>query len=151
MGAAEKVRLFGSPMPHDFDFFNRQETYRWFNRWLAHEDRDMEEAEFDESAPEALNCTSTGQVLTSLGGRSVVRLNSDRLRAPSPRIHWAPHQVRPGLSGSGRERSSPSSFPFPRSGLPSARRFYPPTLEKAWPWKNLCWKRNLGSGWWVGF
>ncbi len=35
MGAADKVKLFGSPLPHAFDFFNRRETYAWFNRWLG--------------------------------------------------------------------------------------------------------------------
>ena len=84
MGATDKVRLFGSPLPHDYDFFNRQQAYGWFNRWLGREDWGTTEAEFDESPPGALNCTSTGQVLTSLGGRSVVELNSDRLRTVTP-------------------------------------------------------------------
>ena len=84
MGAADKVSLFGSPLPHHYDFFNRREAYRWFNRWLGREEWGIEEAEFDKSAPDALNCTSTGQLLTSLGGRSVVRLNADRLRTLTP-------------------------------------------------------------------
>lgn len=84
MGASEKVALFGSPLPHAFEFFNRRESYRWFNRWLGSEEWGTEEEEFDESPPDALNCTSTGQVLTSLGGRSVVQLNADRLRACVP-------------------------------------------------------------------
>jgi cephalosporin-C deacetylase-like acetyl esterase len=84
IGAADKVSLFGSPLPHHYEFFNRREAYKWFNRWLGREEWGTEEAEFDESAPDALNCTSTGQVLTSLGGRSVVRLNADRLRTLTP-------------------------------------------------------------------
>jgi hypothetical protein len=35
MGASEKVGLFGSPLQHAYKFFDRRETYRWFNRWLA--------------------------------------------------------------------------------------------------------------------
>lgn len=84
MGASDKVGLFGSPLPHAYEFFNRRETYRWFNRWLGSEERGTEEEEFDKSAPDALNCTSTGQVRTSLGGRSVVELNVERLRACLP-------------------------------------------------------------------
>jgi cephalosporin-C deacetylase-like acetyl esterase len=84
MGATDKVGLFGSPLPHDFDYFNRQQAYRWFNRWLGSEDWGTGEEPFDESAPNALNCTSTGQVLTSLGGRSVVQLNADRLNKLAP-------------------------------------------------------------------
>src|SRR5215469_4429665 len=84
MGASDKVGLFGSPLPHAYEFFNRRETYRWFNRWLGSEEWGTDEEQFDESAPDALNCTSTGQVRTSLGGRSVVQLNVDRLRACVP-------------------------------------------------------------------
>ena len=86
MGAAGKVRLFGSPLPHAFDFFNRRETYAWFNRWLGNEEWGTGEAPYDESAPDALNCTSTGQVLTSLGGRSVIDLNMDRMRQVAPNV-----------------------------------------------------------------
>ncbi len=60
MGAEERVRLFTAFLPHEFDFFNRRETYAWFNRWLAKKDWGVEETEFDSSPPEALNCTSTG-------------------------------------------------------------------------------------------
>ena len=84
MGAADKVRLFGSPLPHGYDFFNRREAYKWFNRWLGSRESGTEEADFDKSAADALNCTSTGQVLTSLGGRSVVQLNADCLRTLAP-------------------------------------------------------------------
>jgi cephalosporin-C deacetylase-like acetyl esterase len=84
MGAAYKVSLFGSPLPHSYDYFNRREAYRWFNRWLGNPEWGTEEAEFDESAPDALNCTSTGQVRTSLGGRSVVQLNVDGFRMLAP-------------------------------------------------------------------
>jgi cephalosporin-C deacetylase-like acetyl esterase len=84
MGAADKVSLYGSPLPHHYGFFNRREAYRWFNRWLGSEEWGTDEPEFDKSAPEALNCTSTGQVLTSLGGRSVVQLNADRLQTLVP-------------------------------------------------------------------
>ena len=85
LGAADKVKLFGSPLPHAFDFFNRRETYAWFNRWLGSPEWGTEDAPYDESPPGALHCTSTGQVLTSLGGRSVIDLNTDRMRQVAPR------------------------------------------------------------------
>jgi cephalosporin-C deacetylase-like acetyl esterase len=87
LGAEEKVSLFASFLPHDLDFFIRRAAYDWFNRWLGRRDAGTEEVEFDESSDAALNCTSTGEVLTSLGGRSVVQLITDRARAvipPSP-------------------------------------------------------------------
>jgi cephalosporin-C deacetylase-like acetyl esterase len=84
MGVPEKAGLFATSLPHDYDFFSRQAAYRWFNQWLGREDWGTEEAEFDEAAPGDLHCTSTGQVLTSLGGRTVVQLNSDRLKKIAP-------------------------------------------------------------------
>jgi cephalosporin-C deacetylase-like acetyl esterase len=79
-GAREKVDLFASHLPHDLDFFQRRATYEWFNRWLGNASAGAEEADFDASPEGALNCTSTGQVLTSLGGRSIVQVNIDRAR-----------------------------------------------------------------------
>jgi dienelactone hydrolase len=84
MGAADKVSLFGSPLPHAYDFFNRREAYRWFNRWLGNEDAGTGDGEYENSPPDALHCTSTGQVLTSLGGRSVIDLNTERMRQVAP-------------------------------------------------------------------
>ena len=81
MGAQDKVEIFSSPLPHDLDFFNRQATYAWFNRWLGKKDMGSDEDEFETSPSEELNCTPTGQVLTSLGGRSLVQINTDRIRA----------------------------------------------------------------------
>ncbi len=86
MGAADKVKLFGSPLPHAYDYFNRRATYEWFNRWLGREEWGTGESPYEDSAPDALNCTTTGQVLTSLGGRSVVRLNTDHMRKVAPAI-----------------------------------------------------------------
>jgi cephalosporin-C deacetylase-like acetyl esterase len=84
MGATDKVKLFGSPLPHAFDFFNRRETYAWFNRWLGSQEWGTADAPYDESPPGTLHCTTTGQVLTSLGGRSVIDLNTERMRQVAP-------------------------------------------------------------------
>jgi cephalosporin-C deacetylase-like acetyl esterase len=84
LAAKDEVGLFASPLPHDFDFFCRRATYDWFNRWLAKKDLGTDETEFESAPPQVLNCTSTGQVLTSLGGRSLVGLNAERARALVP-------------------------------------------------------------------
>lgn len=81
MGAEERVRLFPSYLPHEFDSINRREAYAWLNRWLANEDAGTEESQLEAFPPGALNCTKTGEVLTSLGGRSVVQIGSDRVRS----------------------------------------------------------------------
>ena len=79
-GAEDQVGLYASHLPHGMDFFNRTETYGWFNRWIGNPHVGNEEAEFDAFPAERLNATSTGQVLTSLGGRSVLQLTTDRAR-----------------------------------------------------------------------
>ncbi|MGH9327506.1 MAG: alpha/beta hydrolase family protein [Terriglobia bacterium] len=84
LGAQEKVSLFASHLPHDFDFFQRRAVCDWFDRWLGVSPAESTEAPFDASPPGTLNCTSTGQVLTSLGGRSVVQVNINLARQILP-------------------------------------------------------------------
>jgi cephalosporin-C deacetylase-like acetyl esterase len=84
LGAQQKVGLFASHLPHDLDWFQRRAAYDWFNRWLGNAGASIEEADFDASPPGSLNCTRTGQVLTSLQARSVVQLNADRARQLMP-------------------------------------------------------------------
>jgi cephalosporin-C deacetylase-like acetyl esterase len=79
-GEKNRVGLYASHLPHSFNFFNRTQTYAWFNRWLKNGATANEEAELDIFPEERLNATATGQVSTSLGGRSAVQLNTDRAR-----------------------------------------------------------------------
>ena len=67
-----KHTLCGASFPHFFVFLSRRETYEWLNRWLGSEEWGTGEAKYEESPAGTLHCTSTGEVLTSLGGRSVV-------------------------------------------------------------------------------
>ena len=80
-GTKDRVGLFASHLPHGLNFFNRRQIYAWFNQWLDNPDAGIDEADFDNFPGSQLNATTTGQVRTSLGGRSVVQLNSDRSRA----------------------------------------------------------------------
>ncbi|MGA7709513.1 MAG: acetylxylan esterase, partial [Acidobacteriaceae bacterium] len=78
LGAKDQVGLFASHLPHGLNFFNRIPIYAWFNRWFQNPTVETGEAELDRFPEERLNATSTGQVSTSIGGRSVVQLNTDR-------------------------------------------------------------------------
>ncbi|MFZ1945822.1 MAG: acetylxylan esterase [Acidobacteriaceae bacterium] len=80
LGAKDQVGLFASHLPHGLNFFNRIPIYAWFNRWFQNPTVETGEAELDRFPEERLNATSTGQVSTSIGGRSVVQLNTDRAR-----------------------------------------------------------------------
>jgi cephalosporin-C deacetylase-like acetyl esterase len=84
-GAREKVALFSSTLPHEYDYFQRGATYRWFTRWFLNQQTDVEEAEFDDAPEATLLCTSTGQVLTSIDGRAAYQVNFERLRAVQSR------------------------------------------------------------------
>ncbi len=75
------MSLFASPLPHGYDYFQRQATYEWFNQWLMNGQGDTEEVTFEDAPEQSLWCTSTGQVLTSLGGRQVFQVNHDHLLA----------------------------------------------------------------------
>ena len=82
LGVAEKIRLSASHLPHGLSYVNRQNTCRWFNRWLkGHDDGPLTEPAFKPFPDEMLNATSTGQVATFLPGRSSVQVNRDRLAA----------------------------------------------------------------------
>jgi cephalosporin-C deacetylase-like acetyl esterase len=83
-GRKGNVALLTSHLPHHLDFFSRHETYAWFDRWLKEGSGAADEAELDVFPEELLNATDTGQILSSLGGRSVVQVNSDRVRMVLP-------------------------------------------------------------------
>lgn len=110
-GAAAKTNLFASNLPHDYDVFHRRATYDWFNKWLENPSADSKEAEFDDAPDTVLNCTSTGQILTSLGGRPAYRVNADRLHSIKASRGSASvskehvRQVLPGILGLGTERA----------------------------------------------
>ncbi|HXE15322.1 MAG TPA: acetylxylan esterase [Bryobacteraceae bacterium] len=122
-GAAAKTNLFASNLPHDYDVFHRGATYDWFNKWLGNSSGDNKEADFEDAPDSALNCTSTGQILTSVGGRPAYRINSDRLHsikagrgsASVSKDHV--RQVLPGILGLRAERA------HMRSSVLSTNRF----------------------------
>jgi cephalosporin-C deacetylase-like acetyl esterase len=92
-GATDRVGLYASHLPHGLNYFNRMQIYAWFRRWLDNPSAKIDEVEFDDTPEKELNATSTGQVLTSLGGRSVVQLNADRARTLSEKSPFHNAQV----------------------------------------------------------
>jgi cephalosporin-C deacetylase-like acetyl esterase len=88
-GKQNQVQLYSSHLPHDLDFFCRRQTYAWFNQWLKNGEGNTDENDFDAFPEELLNATTTGQVLTSLGGRSVVQVNSARIQEVLPESIFA--------------------------------------------------------------
>ncbi len=85
LGAQDSLGIRAGHLPHELDFYSRQALYGWFNRWLGQADAGVDEAPFDAAPAALLNCTPTGQVLTSLGGRSLVQINRDHAKKVLPR------------------------------------------------------------------
>ena len=53
----------------------REATYAWFDRWLKGVDAVAHEPEIVTERDATLECTPTGQVITSLGGKRVYDFN----------------------------------------------------------------------------
>lgn len=85
LGAKDRVGIRTGHLPHELDYFSRRAVYEWFNRWLGNPEAGVGEAPFDFSPIAELNCTATGQVLSSLGRRSLVQINRDRAKDVIPR------------------------------------------------------------------
>lgn len=79
VGAADKVQIIASHLPHGMVYTSRHNTCRWFNRWLKGEDAPITEAPFTPFPDAMLNATTTGQVATSLSSRSSVQVDRDHL------------------------------------------------------------------------
>ncbi|MFL6350361.1 MAG: acetylxylan esterase [Bryobacteraceae bacterium] len=80
-GAGDKVTLSNSPLPHDYDYFQRRSTYQWFGKWFLQGQVDVREVDLEDAPESTLWCTSTGQVLTSIGARAAFQVNMDRHQA----------------------------------------------------------------------
>lgn len=79
--AGERFDLFESDEPHGFTRPRREACMRWMRRWLLGKDDAPVETDFPISADRDLQCTETGQVLTSLRGKSAFDLNAEAAEA----------------------------------------------------------------------
>jgi len=75
MNAEEKLSMVEADDGHGYSLPRRLAAYRWMSRWLKGVDVSINDAEAELETEEALYCTPTGQVQTSLGGETVFSLN----------------------------------------------------------------------------
>jgi cephalosporin-C deacetylase-like acetyl esterase len=80
LGHGERVDLFESDEPHGFTQPRREAAMRWMRRWLLSRDDAPTEGSFPIATDAQLQCTSTGQVLSDLHGRSAFDLNAERAK-----------------------------------------------------------------------
>jgi cephalosporin-C deacetylase-like acetyl esterase len=76
MGAAGRVDMVAFDHQHMYSQPLREATTRWFNRWLKGVDGEVHEAAATLETEAALQCTETGQVVSSLGGRRMFDFDS---------------------------------------------------------------------------
>ena len=88
LGLPERADLQVVDAHHDYNREQRELMYAWFNRWLDH-DAPVEEEPFEPDEPRTLWVTATGQVLTSVGGKTV----PDLVRGLAQRLVPAPAPV----------------------------------------------------------
>jgi dienelactone hydrolase len=91
LGFGERAGYFEHDDTHSWSRPRREATYAWMERWLQGRNESAPEADTEIEPIEALNCTPTGQVLTSYDATTVQRRNAAdaegihaRRRAASP-------------------------------------------------------------------
>jgi len=78
LGAGEKLHMVDADDGHGYSKPRRLAAYKWFARWLKGAEDEAPEPEIEIATREELNCTATGQVVTSLGGEMVYTMNRRR-------------------------------------------------------------------------
>ncbi|MFO0910099.1 MAG: acetylxylan esterase [Isosphaeraceae bacterium] len=98
LGYGERIDLFESNEPHGFTRPRRVSCMRFLRRWLLDRNDAPTEPDFPIAPDRELQCTETGQVLSSLKGRSAFQLTAERAeeldRARAPRAsHREPGEL----------------------------------------------------------
>jgi cephalosporin-C deacetylase-like acetyl esterase len=121
LGQAEKIKMVEADDGHGYTLPRRLAAYAWFSQWLKGTPDDGVEPQFPLATEAELQCTSTGQVATSLGGESVFTLNQKRARqltAANP-VDVIAHARR--LSAYQPPQSTPNRTPYGTLQYPTHR------------------------------
>jgi cephalosporin-C deacetylase-like acetyl esterase len=77
MGAGDRIGFFEYDDTHGWSQPRREATYAWLGKWLNNTPQDAGEPALKIEPDANLNCTPTGQLATSLKGRTVQSLNAE--------------------------------------------------------------------------
>ncbi len=111
IGAEDRIGFFEYDDTHGWFKPRREATAAWLERWLHNRQVDGAEPDFQIIPPAQLNCTTTGQVSTSLGGETIRSMNraiAERMFAHRKALNASPAELRrlvaarldlPGLRG----------------------------------------------------
>ena len=75
LGVPERAKMVEFDHPHMYSQPLREATTAWFERWLKGSETEIHEPVITTEKDETLQCTSTGQVVTSLGGKRTSDFN----------------------------------------------------------------------------
>ncbi len=75
LGKPERLKMVEFDHRHMYSQPLREATYAWFDHWLKGVDAEAHEPAIVTEKDATLECTPTGQVITSLGGKSVYDFN----------------------------------------------------------------------------
>ena len=76
LSAADRLAYFEHDDKHGWSQPRREATYAWFDRWFAETGGPVTEpADIRPEEPDTLNCTTTGNVVTALGSKTVQQVN----------------------------------------------------------------------------
>lgn len=78
MGAREKAGYFEYDDTHGWSKPRREATYRWLDQWLYDRGESAPEPELTPEEEKTLHVTTNGQVLMSLGGKSLQQIMRER-------------------------------------------------------------------------
>ncbi|MFN0084635.1 MAG: acetylxylan esterase [Blastocatellia bacterium] len=79
LGAPERLSMVEADDEHGYTKPRRLAAYRWFGRWLKGAEDQGPEPEVEIATADELQCTGTGQVVTSIGGETIFSLNQQRM------------------------------------------------------------------------
>ncbi len=85
-GAEDHLTMIEADGKHGLSEKLRVGAVDWFSRWLNDVSRDVVERPATISTPKELQCSESGQVSVSLGGKSVADLNRQRAATIAPRL-----------------------------------------------------------------
>ena len=75
LGVPERIKMVEFDHRHMYSQSLREATYAWFDHWLKGVEGEAHEPEIVTEKDATLQCTPTGQVITSLGGKRVYDFN----------------------------------------------------------------------------
>jgi cephalosporin-C deacetylase-like acetyl esterase len=75
LGVPERIKMVEFDHRHMYSQPLREATYAWFDHWLKGVDSNAHEPDIATEKDATLQCTLTGQVITSLGGKRVYDFN----------------------------------------------------------------------------